>query len=187
LGHTVSFRNSVIIMTSNCGARELSGDGPLGFGANRSRQPFRDLEAAALSEMRRQFSPEFINRIDEVLVFHPLDETEIRAVLDIQLEALSARLAERGYRLEVKNAARRFLAHKGWDPRYGGRPLRRALASELEAPLSALLLRQSWPPGAVFVASVRNGRLVLTVRPAGTRASSRADSPPVLESIEQGK
>jgi ATP-dependent Clp protease ATP-binding subunit ClpC len=161
LGHTVNFRNTVIIMTSNAGGREISRDSRLGFGPGGGGLSPAEIEAAALAEMRGIFSPEFINRLDEVVVFQPLNREEVGAVLDLQIGELAGRLEERGWGLSVLPGARLFLAEKGWDPKYGGRPMRRAVQRELEDPLSRMILEGGWPPGPVFSASAEDGRLVL--------------------------
>jgi ATP-dependent Clp protease ATP-binding subunit ClpC len=167
LGHRVSFRGTVIIMTSNAGARELSGDSRLGFGAGTERPGKAEIEAAALSELRRLFNPEFLNRIDEVVVFQPLTEKELREILELQLEELAGRLAEQNYSLSVLPGAKKLLLEKGRDPKYGGRPIRRALQRELEDPLSILILEKDWPPGTRFTAGERRGKLLLRGTPGG--------------------
>jgi ATP-dependent Clp protease ATP-binding subunit ClpC len=159
LGHTVNFRNTVIIMTSNAGVREISRDGRLGFGAGTGLMNSGEIEAAALSELRRFFSPEFINRVDDVVVFKTLTEKEVEMILELELVKLSQRLAEQGYRLNISHAARRILIEKGWDPKYGGRPLRRAIQKELEDPLATLILEGDYPRGIVFTADGRNGKI----------------------------
>jgi ATP-dependent Clp protease ATP-binding subunit ClpC len=162
LGHTVSFRNTVIVMTSNAGVREISRDSRLGFGAGQGIMGQAEIEAQALSELRRLFNPEFLNRVDEVVVFHPLDIKQIESILDIQIGELAARLAEQGFSLKVSPAVRKILIEKGWDPKFGGRPLRRTLQTELEDPLSLLLLEERWPAGTVFSAVGRRGKIGLS-------------------------
>jgi ATP-dependent Clp protease ATP-binding subunit ClpC len=164
LGHTVSFRNTVIIMTSNAGAREISRDAQLGFGVGRGIMGIEEIRAAALSELRRIFNPEFINRVDDVVVFHALSEKQVAAILDIQVGELAQRLAEQGYILRVSAAARRLLIKKGWDPKYGGRPMRRAIQKELEDPLATLILEGDYPPGTIFAAGGKDDALTLRVR-----------------------
>ncbi|GHV69981.1 ATP-dependent Clp protease ATP-binding protein [Spirochaetia bacterium] len=161
LGHTVSFRNTVIIMTSNAGVREISRDSRLGFGTGSGIMAPAEIEQEALAELRRLFNPEFINRIDEIAVFHPLNETQIMQILDMQLAELSTRLADQGFALRVLPKARKLLAKKGWDPKYGGRPMRRAIQQELEDPLSLLLLEKDWPPCTVFTASERKDKIII--------------------------
>jgi ATP-dependent Clp protease ATP-binding subunit ClpC len=161
LGHTVSFRNTVLIMTSNAGVREISRDSRLGFGAGSGLMSFDEIEAAALSEMKRLFNPEFINRLDEIIVFHPLDQKQVEAILDIQLGELSSRLAEQGYSIELTPTARKILMEKGWDPKFGGRPLRRAIQKELEDPLSLLVLEGAYAPGTLFKGEGKNGKITV--------------------------
>jgi ATP-dependent Clp protease ATP-binding subunit ClpC len=120
---------------------------------------FDEIEAAALSEMKRLFNPEFINRLDEIIVFHPLDQKQVEAILDIQLEELSSRLSEQGYSIQLDPTARKILIEKGWDPKFGGRPLRRAIQKELEDPLSLLVLEGSYAPGTLFKAESKNGKI----------------------------
>jgi ATP-dependent Clp protease ATP-binding subunit ClpC len=167
LGHTVNFKNTVIIMTSNAGVREISRDSRLGFSAASGLMDGAEMEAAALSELKRLFNPEFINRVDDIIVFDSLNEKEIEAILDLQISDLASRLSEQGYGVVVNPAARRILIEKGWDPKYGGRPLRRAVQKELEDPLSALLLAGEYPAGAVFSAEGRNGKISVRAKQAG--------------------
>jgi ATP-dependent Clp protease ATP-binding subunit ClpC len=164
LGHTVNFRNTVIIMTSNAGAREISRDSRLGFSSETGIMGLAEIQSTALAELRRIFNPEFINRVDDVVVFHALDKEQVEAILDLQVEELARRLAEQGYSIEALPAARQILIEKGWDPRYGGRPMRRAIQKELEDPLSTMLLEGDYPPGTVFVADAPEGKI--TLRPA---------------------
>jgi ATP-dependent Clp protease ATP-binding subunit ClpC len=152
LGHTVNFRNTVIIMTSNAGVREISRDSRLGFGTGTGIMNIEEIQAAALSELRRLFNPEFINRVDDVVVFHALNEKQVEAILDMQIGELSGRLAERGFFLRISPAARQVLIEKGWDPKYGARPMRRTIQKELEDPLSRLILEGNYPCGAAFIA-----------------------------------
>jgi ATP-dependent Clp protease ATP-binding subunit ClpC len=157
LGHTVNFRNTIIIMTSNAGAREISKDNRLGFSSGSSLMSAAEIETQAMSEMRRIFSPEFINRVDEIVVFNPLEQKQIDAIFDIEINGLSRRLAEQNYSLKVSGAAKRILVEKGWDQKFGGRHLRRTIQKELESPLSDLILEDRWEEGAVFTADAKNG------------------------------
>jgi ATP-dependent Clp protease ATP-binding subunit ClpC len=163
LGHTINFRNTVIIMTSNAGVREISRDSRLGFTSGTGIMEMEEIEAAALSELRRLFNPEFLNRVDDMVVFHALNEKQVEAILDIQIGELSLRLGEQGYGIRVLPGARRVLIKKGWDPKYGGRPLRRAIQKELEDPLSFLILEENYPPGALFIAGACRGKI--SIRP----------------------
>ena len=159
LGHTVSFRNTVIIMTSNAGAREISRDARLGFGSGSGLMSMNEIEAQALSELRRLFNPEFLNRLDEVVVFHPLNQKHIEAILDIELKHLSRRLDEQGFKIRIADKAKKILIEKGWDPKFGGRPLRRTVQKELEDPLSRIILGGLWPAGTIFSARCLEGKI----------------------------
>jgi len=164
LGHTMSFRNTVIIMTSNAGAREISRDARLGFNASAGIMDVREIRDSALSELKRLFNPEFINRIDDIVVFHALDRAQVEAVFNIQFEELRKRLVDRGYTLEISPAARNLLVEKGYDPKFGARPMRRVIQRDIEDALSLLLLEKDYPPGSVFVIGVKDKDLDLRVR-----------------------
>ncbi|MDR1104746.1 MAG: ATP-dependent Clp protease ATP-binding subunit [Treponema sp.] len=157
LGHTVSFRNTVIIMTSNAGVREISRENRLGFGTGQGIMGMGEIESQALGELRRIFNPEFLNRVDETVVFHPLDAGQIEKILDIQIAELAERLAGGGFTLRVLPEAKRILMEKGWDPKFGGRPLRRTLQKEIEDPLSRLILEGG--EGSVFTVDALDGAL----------------------------
>ena len=159
MGHTVNFRIAVSIMTSNAGIREISRS-RFGFGREGGLAGEAEIEAAAKEELRRIFSPEFLNRVDDVIVFQALKQEQIAAVLDIQLGELANRLSDQGFGLEVSPAAKAALAEKGWDPKLGGRPLRRALQTGLEDPISRLIL-DSAAQGSVFFADAENGDITV--------------------------
>jgi len=164
LGHTVNFRNTVIIMTSNAGVREITKDSRLGFASGSGLMSSGEIESAAMSELRRIFNPEFINRVDEIVVFNPLTQKQIESIFDIELNELSNRLAEQEFNLKITSAAKRILVEKGWDPKFGGRPLRRTIQKELECRLSELILDGGWNPGAVFTADAKNGAIKIRAK-----------------------
>jgi ATP-dependent Clp protease ATP-binding subunit ClpC len=174
LGHTVNFRNTVIIMTSNAGAKEISRDSRLGFGIGTGIMDIEEIRAAALTELRRLFNPEFLNRVDDVVVFHALNEEQVEAILDIQIEELSRRLAEQGYFIRILPSARRLLIEKGWDPKYGARPMRRAIQKELEDPLARLILEGNKPYGSIFVADCQGKEIILDIASPEQDASPAA-------------
>jgi ATP-dependent Clp protease ATP-binding subunit ClpC len=157
MGHAVSFRNTVIIMTSNAGVREISRDRRLGFGTGQGIMSMEEIESQALAELRRIFNPEFLNRVDETVVFHPLDAGQIEKILDIQIAELAGRLAGSGFALRVLPPAKRVLIEKGWDPKFGGRPMRRTIQKEIEDPLSRLILEGGG--GSVFTVDAADGSL----------------------------
>ncbi|MDR2803122.1 MAG: ATP-dependent Clp protease ATP-binding subunit [Treponema sp.] len=159
LGHTVSFRNTVIIITSNAGAAEIS-RGALGFTADNDKTDFKDIDEAARREARRIFNPEFLNRLDDIVVFNPLDEIQLGRILDIQLTELADRLSsEHGLSLQITIEARKILLDANRDSKYGARPLRRSIQNNIEDPLSLMLLSNNFPAGTVILARAENGKI----------------------------
>lgn len=153
-GRTVDFKNTVIIMTSNLGSdviRSLSED-----------KQYNHIKLAVLEVVGKHFRPEFINRIDEMVVFHPLAEEQIRGIAEIQLERLRSRLAERDLKLELSEAAMEQMVVAGYDPVYGARPLKRAIQTGLENPLAQKLLAAEFVAGDTILADVQQGNLVFS-------------------------
>lgn len=141
LGHTVSFRNCLVIMTSNAGAREITADSRMGFSTlKEGLLPYDDIKSSAMEELKRIMSPELLNRIDDVVVFNALSRAEVSNILDIQLAELQARLSEKNILLEVKPKARAYLVDNGYEPSMGARPMRRLIQRQVEDPLSVILL-----------------------------------------------
>jgi len=150
-GRTVDFRNTVIIMTSNLGSQliqELSGE-----------DQYEAMKSAVMDVVGSHFRPEFINRVDDVVVFHPLGRDHIRRIVDIQLAYLHERLAERDMRIHLSDAARDKLADAGFDPVYGARPLKRAIQQQVENPLAQAILAGRFKPGDVIDVTVDDDRL----------------------------
>ena len=140
LGHKIDFKNTIIIMTSNIGAREITKGGGIGFAKTDKQQSFEDMKKLVMSEVRKVFRPEFINRVDEIVVFHQLAEEHIGKIVDIQIAEIRKRLEEKNLDIELSESARKFLVEKGYDPAYGARPLKRALLRYVEDPLALDLL-----------------------------------------------
>ena len=138
-GRTVDFRNTVIIMTSNLGSQQIQ--------MLAGNDSYAAMKSAVMEVVSEHFRPEFINRVDDLVVFHPLDRDQIRAIVDIQLAGLRARLADRDIALTVEPAAMDLLADAGFDPVYGARPLKRAIQQRLENPLAEAILRGDFAPG----------------------------------------
>ena len=135
-GRTVDFKNTIVIMTSNLGSyRILEYRGAFG-GSDYER-----MKETVLGELRERFRPEFLNRVDETIVFHALSEEHLERIVEIQLRGLERRLAEKQIELSLGESARRFLVRAGYDPSYGARPLKRAIRKELENPLGLLIVR----------------------------------------------
>lgn len=141
LGHTVSFRNTVVIMTSNAGARQITSESRLGFStAEDGVLPFEDIRASAMEELKRIMSPELLNRIDDIIVFNALNREQVARILDLQLQELRDRLAEQGLSLVLKPKARDFMVEHGYDVSMGARPMRRLIQRDIEDELATLLL-----------------------------------------------
>ena len=175
LGHTVSFRNTVLIMTSNAGAREISAETSLGFQVGAGGKQFSEIRSHVLAEMKRLFSPEFLNRIDESVVFHSLSKAQLELILELELDDVRSRLGEQQISLEVRKDAREYLMEKGYDPKYGARPLRRVLQKDIEDPLSLDILKGRFLPGSTAIAYVRDGKLLFRRRRSSTgKAASRS-------------
>jgi len=177
LGHTVSFRNTVLIMTSNAGAREISTDSSLGFQVEPEGKQFSEIRSYVLAEMKRLFSPEFLNRIDESVVFHSLSKPQLEQILELELNDVRSRLGDQQISLEVRKEAREYLMEKGYDPKYGARPLRRVLQKDIEDPLSLDILKGRFLPGSTAIAYVRDGKLRFRRRRSSTgKATSRSQT-----------
>ncbi|HEX6845023.1 MAG TPA: AAA family ATPase, partial [Actinomycetota bacterium] len=154
-GRTVDFRNAIVIMTSNLGSAVFQ---DAGLSPEKRRE-------AILDDVRAAFRPEFVNRIDEIVVFAPLERAELREIVDIQLRRLRARLADRHLTLELTDAARDLLADRGYDPVYGARPLQRLLQRELQDPLATRLLSGEITDGHVVTVDVVDGELTIGSEP----------------------
>jgi ATP-dependent Clp protease ATP-binding subunit ClpB len=150
-GRTVDFKNTIIIMTSNVGSQWIQELGA------RDRQ---EMEARVTEALRSTFKPEFLNRIDEIIIFHGLGPEQIDVIVDIQLERLRRRLAERRIELDLDASARRLLARRGYDPVYGARPLKRAIQQLVENPLALDLLKGRFPEGVRVRAEADGDRIV---------------------------
>jgi ATP-dependent Clp protease ATP-binding subunit ClpB len=155
-GRTVDFRNTVIIMTSNIGSQYLL-DGVTAAGEIKD-----DARAAVTAELRRHFRPEFLNRVDDIVLFKPLTQDEIERVVDLMFVDLRHRLADRRMTLEVTDQARRFIAAQGFDPVYGARPLRRFIAREVETRIGRALLAGDVRDGAVIRVDAAGGDLTVS-------------------------
>jgi ATP-dependent Clp protease ATP-binding subunit ClpB len=135
-GRTVDFKNTIVIMTSNVGSQRI-----LEYRGAFAGAGYQRMQEAVLEEMRQHFRPEFLNRVDEIIVFHSLSEEHLKQIVEIQLARLRARLADRHIALQLTDAARANLVRTGYDPHYGARPLKRAIQKKIETPLSRLLLQ----------------------------------------------
>lgn len=161
-GRTVDFRNSVIIMTSNVGSRQLKEFGQ-GIGFTSSKNTDANADSIIRKALQKQFAPEFLNRLDEIITFHPLELHSMLNIIDIELKKLIQRVEDMGYHLEVTDEARKFLAEKGFDPQYGARPLRRSIQTYLEDEISNLIINDEPGLGTTIIAQADIDKLTLAV------------------------
>ena len=159
-GRTVDFRNTVLIMTSNLGTRFIHTNSTLGFHSDEAGTNYDSMKDKVMEELKKTFNPEFLNRVDEMVVFHQLVEEHIYQIIDIMMKDIYERLAERDIKLDLTREARTFLVKKGYDPANGARPLRRSLQRYVEDPLSEELLRGKFKSGDSIQADVENEMLV---------------------------
>ena len=143
-GRHVDFKNIIIIMTSNIGAERIMSQDPFGFMKRDEELNYEKMKAMLMSELERHFRPEFINRLDEVVVFHKLTHDDLINILDLELGKVNARLKEHGLKLILTPEAKEFMLEKGTDEKFGARPLRRAISTHIEDPLSEDLLRAKY-------------------------------------------
>lgn len=148
-GRTVDFKNTVLIMTSNLGSREIQ----------EVSEDEKQVREAVTQVLREHFKPEFLNRIDDIVIFHRLSREQITQIIDVQLERLLAMLHERNISLKLEDSARELLAREGYDPNFGARPLKRAIQTLIQNPLSMKLLRGEILPGQTVVVSARDGKM----------------------------
>jgi ATP-dependent Clp protease ATP-binding subunit ClpC len=165
-GRKVDFRNTIIIMTSNVGSDLIRREGNLGFAVTKdevktAEQQYTKMKEKVLEELKRVFRPEFLNRIDSQVVFHPLSREHLRQIVDLELTTLDKQLVLKGVTLSITDAAKDWLGEKGYDHVFGARPLRRVIQNELEDRLSEALLQERFAPGDTVIVDVQNEELVL--------------------------
>lgn len=175
LGRRVDFRNTIIIMTSNIGVRDLKDFGSgIGFTTKASRENDEEVMKATIQNaLKRAFSPEFLNRLDDVIVFNSLQREHIHKIIDITLGKLFARILTLGYTVELSEKAKDFLAEKGYDQQFGARPLNRAIQKYLEDPVAEEILKGEVTEGAVIMADYEGTGDVLTIKTKKGKASTK--------------
>jgi len=164
-GRTVDFRNAVLVMTSNVGSRRTQASGGVGFGADEAEVQDQRIEANIRTDLKKTFSPEFLNRIDEIITFNSLGKPEIKQIVDILLREVNDRLRNLDIEFEFTDESKIFLCDVGFDPKQGARPLRRAIQKYLEDPLSEKLLRGEVTGNCRLLIGVERGKLSFAVNP----------------------
>src|SRR5881398_2287492 len=175
LGRKIDFRNTIIIMTSNVGAETLRRQTTMGFAAVKplGEHEFEEMRDRLLEEAKKVFKPEFINRLDDIIVFHQLTKADLMQIVELEVAKVLRRVKAKEVHIELEQSAKEFLIEKGYDPQYGARPMRRAVERYLEDPFAEELLRGNVKGGDVVHVGVNNGKLVFTAAaPAGSEAAS---------------
>jgi len=168
LGHTVDFRNTVLIMTSNLGADQIVSGSSVGFQAEKeSSLSYEEMKNRVMSELKRGFRPEFLNRLDEVIVFHALSKEEIKKIVDMLLVEKKELLKERGIDIEVAEEAKELIAQEGYDPDFGARPLRRAIQKLIDNSLSEEVLKGRFKEGDSVLIEIKDGHIAFSKKDKG--------------------
>ena len=165
-GRTVNFKNTIIIMTSNIGARLITDRNKLGFTENNSQEEskqkeYENTKKEVMAELKKQFRPELINRIDDIIVFHKLDDNNIKKIINIMLEKVTKRLEEQHIKIEIDESVKELIAKKGVDNNYGARPLRRAIQNMLEDKIAEAILEGKIQKNKKTKATVENEEIVI--------------------------
>jgi ATP-dependent Clp protease ATP-binding subunit ClpC len=160
-GRTVDFRNTIVIMTSNVGASTLKRNKYVGFNLQDETQDYKDMKSKVMEELKKSFRPEFLNRIDEIIVFHALEKKHLKEIVTLMSDQLTKRLVEQEIKLELTDAAKDKIVEEGHDLEYGARPLRRAIQKQVEDRLSEELLRGTIEKGKSIVLDIENGDFVV--------------------------
>jgi len=167
-GRTVDFKNTVVLMTSNTGVELIRRETGIGFatqkGEAKTRQSYESMKEKVMDAVKKTFRPEFLNRLDEIIVFHTLTEEQLRSIVDLLVKDLQKRLAERKLDIELTEQAKSWLAKEGYDPIYGARPLRRAIERYVENPLSTKILQGEFNPGDTIAVDLGDEVLTFTTK-----------------------
>jgi len=180
LGRRVDFRNTIIIMTSNIGVRDLK---DFGSGIGFSTQTRKENEDAVMKDtihraLKKTFSPEFLNRLDDVIIFNSLGREHIHKIIDISLAKLFSRVEEMGYKIELTEKAKDFLADKGFDPKFGARPLNRAIQKYLEDQIAEEILKGNVNEGETLIADYSGEGELLNLKTKKKRVSKKKEEGP---------
>jgi ATP-dependent Clp protease ATP-binding subunit ClpC len=184
LGRKVDFKNTILIMTSNIGTKDLKFDKVFGFGEATTTDDYKNIKSAIDEAVKKVFSPEFLNRVDDLIVFHQLTKESILKIVDIGLRKLFARLSTQNISIEISKSAKEFLAEKGYDQKFGARPLRRSLQKYLEEPLSEEILKGNFKENSKISVKIRKNSEEFTFTDATKKSSDKESSE---ESIDESK
>jgi len=170
-GRTVDFRNAAVIMTSNIGADMIRKAGELGFAPMKEEHTYGDMKGKLLDEAKRVFKPEFMNRLDDIIVFHSLNKADMGQIVHLEVEKVKSRLKYKDVEIHLTPAATDFLIEKGYDPQFGARPLRRAVEKYLQDPLAEEILRSNIKPSETIEVTVGDDKDKLVFNQLAASAS----------------
>jgi ATP-dependent Clp protease ATP-binding subunit ClpC len=176
LGRKIDFRNTIIIMTSNVGAELIRRQTSLGFGALQNEEDYDNMKSKIMEEAKRVFKPEFLNRLDDIIVFHTLGKPDLLQIVDLEIRKVLNRVRNKEVEMELDVNAKELLIEKGFDPAYGARPMRRAVERYLEDPFAEEILRGNIKAGDKVLVGREGEKLVFTVKSAGTAETVAAKS-----------
>jgi len=181
LGRKVDFRNTIVVMTSNVGAEVIKKETTMGFGAHKKEESHQGMQDKVMEEVKRTFKPEFLNRVDELVVFHSLNKESLEKILSLETEKVSARLKAKNINLKLAPNTIEFLIAKGYDSQYGARPMRRVVERYIEDPLSEKLLEGNIKDGETIEISIENNQSVVNLQQS--RKKKKSD-PNLVEELE---
>jgi ATP-dependent Clp protease ATP-binding subunit ClpC len=167
-GRKIDFRNTIIIMTSNLGATRLRDEKSVGFGAKNNADDYEAMNATVRKTLKESFRPEFINRIDEVVVFRSLTKPELHQIVKLMATSVLKRIADQGFEVKITAAAIDVVADAGFDPEYGARPIRRALQTKVEDRLSEELLAGKITTNDIVTIGAKKGEITINIKPKNT-------------------
>ena len=186
LSRKVDFRNTIIIMTSNVGAEYARKVNTLGFGIKQDDADYDAMKEKMLEQAKKTFKPEFLNRLDDIIVFHSLTRDDLSQIVHIEVDKVAERIKARGITIKLTAEATEFLIEKGYDPAYGARPLRRAVERYLEDPMAEEILRGSFTGYSLVVIGKDGERLTFTPQ-GGEKKEAKDDPPPAAASTGEGE
>jgi ATP-dependent Clp protease ATP-binding subunit ClpC len=185
-GRTVDFKNTVVIMTSNAGAELIKRQSIIGFAMPKdkvkaARSSYEQMKDKVMAEVKKTFRPEFLNRIDEIIVFHELTEKQLRSIIDLMIKDLQYRLTDRKLTIDISEKAKSWLVEIGYDPTYGARPLRRAIEQYIDNPLSSRLLRGEFHPNDTILVDKEADGLSFNVRKSKAARKNRPKQEKIVD------
>jgi ATP-dependent Clp protease ATP-binding subunit ClpC len=188
LGRRVDFKNTILIMTSNAGAREIKKAGGFGFSTQESEIDYSKMQSKIMDEIKRLFNPEFLNRVDELVVFHNLTKEHMELIIDIVVKEMLNKVSDRQIEIEITKAAKELISEKGFDPVYGARPLKRVIQKYIEDPIAEDMLKGKFSDGSqiqVVCSGNKTLEFIETGRkPVAKNETKKTISPPEPESVE---